>query len=41
MAVDRIHELVGHDNRVSCLGMQSQGKALATGSWDTLMKVWA
>lgn len=30
-----------HDNRVSCLGVSSDGKALCTGSWDTLLKVWA
>jgi len=30
-----------HDNRVSCLGVPKDGKALATGSWDLLLKVWA
>lgn len=30
-----------HENRVSCLGVHSAGKALATGSWDTFIKVWA
>lgn len=30
-----------HDSRVSCIGVSSDGKALATGSWDTLLKVWA
>jgi len=34
-------QLVGHDNRVSCLGVSEDGKALATGSWDTLLKIWA
>jgi guanine nucleotide-binding protein G(I)/G(S)/G(T) subunit beta-1 len=33
--------LIGHDNRVSCLGVSSDGQALCTGSWDTLLKVWA
>ena len=28
-----------HDNRVSCLGVPKDGKALATGSWDMLLKV--
>ena len=30
-----------HDGRVSCLGVSSNGAALATGSWDMIMKVWA
>lgn len=30
-----------HDNRVSCLGVNSSGQALATGSWDMLLKIWA
>jgi guanine nucleotide-binding protein G(I)/G(S)/G(T) subunit beta-1 len=30
-----------HENRVSCLGVQERGQALCTGSWDTLLKVWA
>mmetsp|Transcript_57270 Transcript_57270/g.125356 ORF Transcript_57270/g.125356 Transcript_57270/m.125356 type:complete len:349 (+) Transcript_57270:199-1245(+) len=30
-----------HENRVSCLGVSSDGAALATGSWDTLLKVFA
>jgi guanine nucleotide-binding protein G(I)/G(S)/G(T) subunit beta-1 len=34
-------QLSGHDNRVSCLGVSSDGEALCTGSWDTLLKIWA
>jgi len=34
-------QLSGHDNRVSCLGVSPDGKALCTGSWDTLLKIWA
>jgi len=30
-----------HDNRVSCLGVQEKGQALCTGSWDTLLRIWA
>jgi len=30
-----------HDNRVSCLGVNDEGKALCTGSWDTYLKIWA
>jgi len=33
--------LAGHDNRVSCLGVASDGMALCTGSWDSFLKVWA
>jgi guanine nucleotide-binding protein G(I)/G(S)/G(T) subunit beta-1 len=28
-----------HENRVSCLGVPGDGKALCTGSWDTTLKV--
>jgi len=31
----------GHENRVSCLGVSSDGNALCTGSWDTLLKIYA
>lgn len=34
-------QLTGHENRVSCLGVTPDGKALCTGSWDTLLKIWA
>ena len=34
-------QLVGHENRVSCLGVNDDGTAMATGSWDTLLKIWA
>ena len=33
--------LAGHDNRVSCLGVCSDGQALCTGSWDSFLKLWA
>jgi guanine nucleotide-binding protein G(I)/G(S)/G(T) subunit beta-1 len=36
-----ISTLAQHDNRVSCIGMSGDGKALCTGSWDTLLKIWA
>lgn len=35
------HELNGHKNRVSCLGVNSTGQALCTGSWDMELAVWA
>jgi len=33
--------LQGHDKRVSCLGVNVRGGALATGSWDDTLKIWA
>lgn len=30
-----------HDNRVSSVGVQKDGNALCTGSWDTLLRVFA
>jgi len=33
--------MANHDNRVSCLGINVKGETLCTGSWDTLLKVWA
>lgn len=38
---ENIDHLTGHENRVSCLGVTKDGSALCTGSWDTLLKVWA
>jgi len=32
-------ELKGHGQRISCVGMSKDGYALATGSWDNLIKV--
>lgn len=29
-----------HTNRVSCLGLASDGSALCTGSWDKSLKIW-
>jgi guanine nucleotide-binding protein G(I)/G(S)/G(T) subunit beta-1 len=36
----RVHLLAQHDSRVSCLGVSPDGSALATGSWDALLKIW-
>lgn len=38
---ERVFTLQGHDNRVSCLGVSSNGMALCTGSWDSLLRIWA
>lgn len=37
---DRAGVLAGHDNRVSCLGVNEDGMAIATGSWDSVLKIW-
>eukprot|EP00696_Hemimastix_kukwesjijk_P013783 gnl/Hemi2/2760_TR972_c0_g1_i1.p1 gnl/Hemi2/2760_TR972_c0_g1~~gnl/Hemi2/2760_TR972_c0_g1_i1.p1 ORF type:complete len:385 (-),score=61.24 gnl/Hemi2/2760_TR972_c0_g1_i1:251-1405(-) len=31
----------GHGQRVSCVAVTSDGMGLATGSWDTYIKIWA
>uniref|UniRef100_A0A6B2L8X0 Uncharacterized protein n=1 Tax=Arcella intermedia TaxID=1963864 RepID=A0A6B2L8X0_9EUKA len=33
--------LEGHSNRISCLGVNTAGTALCTGSWDSSLKIWA
>ncbi|KAI9158962.1 guanine nucleotide-binding protein subunit beta (WD domain-containing protein) [Paramyrothecium foliicola] len=33
---ERVGSLVGHENRVSCLGVSNDGISLCTGSWDSL-----
>ncbi|CAA7263775.1 unnamed protein product [Cyclocybe aegerita] len=38
---DRVGVLTGHENRVSSLGISADGMALCTGSWDSILKVWA
>jgi len=38
---DPLGTLTGHQNRVSCLGVGPEGQALATGSWDHFLKIWA
>lgn len=38
---EHIEALTGHMNRVSCLGVSSDGNALCTGSWDSTLRVWA
>ena len=30
-----------HERHVSCIGMSPNGDALASGSWDSLLKIWA
>nr|AAH15920.1 GNB3 protein [Homo sapiens] len=40
MKSERVGILSGHDNRVSCLGVTADGMAVATGSWDSFLKIW-
>uniref|UniRef100_A0A8D1P3N8 Guanine nucleotide-binding protein G(I)/G(S)/G(T) subunit beta-3 n=1 Tax=Sus scrofa TaxID=9823 RepID=A0A8D1P3N8_PIG len=40
MKCERVGTLSGHDNRVSCLGVTADGMAVATGSWDSFLKIW-
>ena len=37
---ERVGVLPGHENRVSCVGVTEDGMAVATGSWDSLLKIW-
>ncbi|CAG08067.1 unnamed protein product [Tetraodon nigroviridis] len=37
---ERAGVLAGHDNRVSCLGVTKDGMAVATGSWDSFLRIW-
>ena len=36
----RVAILSGHSNRVSSLGISSDGYALCTASWDGNLKIW-
>ncbi|KAG0054314.1 guanine nucleotide-binding protein subunit beta 1 [Linnemannia elongata] len=38
LRAERCGVLMGHENRVSCLGVASDGMAMCTGSWDTTLK---
>ena len=35
---DRVGNLNGHENRVSCLGVSNDGMSLCTGSWDSTVR---
>lgn len=36
-----VYSLQGHENRVSCMAVSPHGDAVCSGSWDTLLKIWA
>ncbi|KAF2466158.1 guanine nucleotide-binding protein, beta subunit [Lindgomyces ingoldianus] len=38
---ERVGTLQGHDNRVSCLGVSNDALSLCTGSWDSMLRIWA
>ncbi|XP_063054911.1 guanine nucleotide-binding protein G(I)/G(S)/G(T) subunit beta-3a [Engraulis encrasicolus] len=40
LKAERVGTLAGHDNRVSCNGVSSDGMAFCTGSWDSFLKIW-
>ena len=40
LKLERASILAGHDNRVNCVGVPAEGKAVATGSWDTTIQIW-
>ncbi|MBN3316933.1 GBB protein, partial [Atractosteus spatula] len=40
LKAERVGVLSGHDNRVSCIGVTSDGMAACTGSWDSFLKIW-
>lgn len=37
---DRVGNLNGHENRVSCLGVSNDGMSLCTGSWDSTVSLF-
>lgn len=38
---DRVAVMAAHNDRLSTLAVSPDGNALATGSWDTMLKIWA
>lgn len=41
LRAERVCVLAAHENRVSCLGVSTDGYGLCTGSWDGNLKIWA
>jgi guanine nucleotide-binding protein G(I)/G(S)/G(T) subunit beta-1 len=37
----QLQQLAGHDDRVSCVQVSPDGKAVCTASWDNTLRVWA
>lgn len=40
LKAERVRALSIHENRISCLGTNPDGMALATGSWDSCIQMW-
>jgi len=40
LRLENVGILSGHENRVSCLGVSGDGMAVATGSWDSVLRLW-
>jgi len=38
---DSLWKFEGHTDRVSCIGVNFDGTALCTGSWDNSLRIWA
>jgi hypothetical protein len=36
-----LQALCGHDARISTLGVAPNGRAISTGAWDSVLRVWA
>lgn len=40
-AVECVHVCRGHERGLECVGVSPNGLLMATGSWDTLLKIWS
>jgi guanine nucleotide-binding protein G(I)/G(S)/G(T) subunit beta-1 len=38
---DMSQALCGHDARISTLSVAPNGRAICTGAWDSVLRVWA
>ncbi|KAJ8878640.1 hypothetical protein PR048_019223, partial [Dryococelus australis] len=38
--VECVHVCRGHERGLECVGVNSSGALMATGSWDTMLKIW-
>jgi len=38
---ERVGLLQGHEGRITSVGVSNDGLALATGSWDHSLRIWA